>query len=272
MTFNPSIDEPREKSEPGWWFVFQNDKLLVKPADKTFTVPFITDAAELNLIPMREVFLGTLGSSPCYAAEISTATELPQSMEAKDLRSLFMAMDDEFRALAGRAIQMIAWDRTHQYCGACATPTETKAGERAKICPKCGLMSFPRLAPAIMAAVIRENKLLLANGANFPPGLFSVLAGFVEPGETLEACVAREVKEEVGITVKNLKYFGSQPWPFPHSLMIAFIAEYAGGEIKVDDIEIKEAKWFEADALPQRPKSRISISGQLIDWFEKEYR
>jgi NAD+ diphosphatase len=120
------------------------------------------------------------------------------------------------------------------YCGRCGSRTHTKEKERAKVCLQCGLHNFPRLSPAIIVAVERGEEILLARSAHFPQGMFSVLAGFVEPGETIEECVVREVKEEVGITVGNIRYFGSRPWPFPHSLMLGFTAEYVEGELPQD--------------------------------------
>ncbi|MCK4988071.1 MAG: NAD(+) diphosphatase, partial [Desulfobacterales bacterium] len=165
-----------------------------------------------------------------------------------------------------RANQLVDWGRTHQYCGVCGRPTEDKTDERAKICPQCGLVNYPRLSPAIIVAVLKNNQILLARNKRFKLPFYSVLAGFVEPGETLEQCVQREIREEVGLTVKNIRYFGSQPWPFPNSLMIAFIADYADGEITVDGSEIIDAAWFSKDKLPQIPPS-ISIARQLIDWF-----
>jgi NAD+ diphosphatase len=135
-----------------------------------------------------------------------------------------------------------------------------------KLCPKCGLLSFPRLSPAIIVAVVHGSKILLARANHFADGFYSVLAGFVEPGETLEECVRREVQEEVGLQVKNIRYFGSQPWPFPHSLMIGFTAEFAGGHITIDGAEIADAAWFSPADLPRIP-GEISIARRLIDWF-----
>jgi NAD+ diphosphatase len=147
-----------------------------------------------------------------------------------------------------------------------------KNTERAKECPQCGLLYFPRLAPAIIVLVQRGDQLLLARSRHFMEGMYSVLAGFVEPGESLEEAVAREVREEVGIEVKDVHYFASQPWPFPHSLMIGFTATYAGGEISLNDDEIENASWFKVDNLPRIP-GKISIARKLIDWFiEKQLK
>jgi NAD+ diphosphatase len=187
-------------------------------------------------------------------------------MEWQGLRRLYGALDEEMFWVAGRAFQIMDWDRTHQHCGRCGSPTENKTDERAKVCPKCGTVSFPRMSPAIIVAVVRDESILLAHAARFPGAMFSVLAGFVEPGESLEDCVRREVKEEAGVELKNIRYFGSQPWPFPNSLMIGFTSEFAGGEIKTDMKEIVDARWFTADRLPTIP-DKISIARKLIDWF-----
>ena len=135
----------------------------------------------------------------------------------------------------------------------------------------CGHQSFPRISPAVIVLVERDNTCLLARSPRFQDGFYSVLAGFAEPGETLEETVAREVLEETGIEVKDIRYFGSQPWPFPDSLMIGFTASYAGGEIRVDGTEILVADWFPFDQLPKIP-GRISIARRLIDWFVNKHQ
>ncbi|RJQ77537.1 MAG: NAD(+) diphosphatase, partial [Desulfobacteraceae bacterium] len=191
---------------------------------------------------------------------------LPETLEWIDLRALFGSIREELLWAAGRANQLVDWDQSHRFCGRCGEPTEDKADERAKQCLRCGLTNYPRLNPAVIAAVLKGDQILLARNKRFKVPMFSVLAGFVEPGETLEACIEREILEEVGITVKNIRYFGSQPWPFPNSLMIGFVAEYAGGEITIDKQEIVEAGWFFKSNLPPVPSS-ISIARRLIDWF-----
>ncbi len=162
------------------------------------------------------------------------------------------------------------WNRNHRYCGRCATATEAAPGARARRCPQCGLYAFPRLAPAIITLVQRDDgRALLARNARWPTAMYSCLAGFVEPGESVEDAVRREVLEEVGIEVGDLEYFGSQPWPFPHSLMLGFHARYHAGDIKVDGEEIAEARWFAPDELPDIP-GRISIARKLIDAWRAE--
>jgi NAD+ diphosphatase len=171
---------------------------------------------------------------------------------------------------AFRAVQILEWNENHRFCGACGEATVRKTEEHARVCRKCGQVFYPRMSPAVIVAITKGNKLLLARNKNFPPGRYSVLAGFVEAGETLEECIKREIKEEAGIEVKNIRYFGSQSWPFPNSYMLAFTAEYDKGEIRLDDSELADAGWFGADEMPQIPGS-ISISRRLIDWFVENH-
>lgn len=152
------------------------------------------------------------------------------------------------------------------FCGRCGTRTKPHPTERAKECPQCGLLYFPRLAPAIIVLVERGHEMLLARARRFPTAMYSTIAGFVEPGESLEEAVAREVNEESGITVRDIRYFGSQPWPFPHSLMVGFTAVYESGDIILGDEENIDAGWFSADHLPPLP-GKISIARKLIDSF-----
>jgi NAD+ diphosphatase len=191
-------------------------------------------------------------------------------MVLRGLRYLYGRVNETVHQIAMRAVHLIEWDKTVCYCSRCGAEMAHGADMNTKECRGCGFVSFPRISPAVIVLVERDGKALLARGARFNQELYSVLAGFVEPGETLEETVQREIEEEVGIQVKNIRYFGSQPWPFPDSLMIAFTAEYAGGEITIDKAEITDAGWFDAGALPQIPGS-ISIARKLIDWFvEKE--
>ncbi len=253
--------------EPGraLWFVFRETSLLVSSDRARPTVPHAGSPAALGLAPLRTQYLGRLGLDHCYSCELDTAVEAPAGYEFRGLRSVFGTMDDRHYALAGRALQIVDWDRTHQFCGRCGSATIARSDERSRQCAACGLTNYPRVAPAVMVLVRRlPDEILLARSPRFAPGMYSALAGFTEAGETLEQCAHREVLEEVGITVRNLRYFASQPWPFPHSLMIAFIADYGGGELNPDQIEIEDAKWFKIADLPQLPME-ISIARRLID-------
>jgi NAD+ diphosphatase len=266
MKYTPSSPPAREPLKPGWWFIFSGYALLVQAKGEKLTVPFVKGASPFELHTVRKRRIGELDGSPCYEAECSPDAEAPEGMRFEGLRSLFAHLDDPLFRLAGRALQIMDWNRTHQFCSQCGGLTEDKDDETAKICTSCGFMSFPLASAAIIVAVTKDERILLARASRFPENMYSVLAGFVEPGESLEECVRREVREEVGVEVTNVRYFGSQSWPFPNSLMIAFTADYAGGEIKVDGKEIVDAGWFTADHLPQIP-GKISIARKLIDRF-----
>jgi NAD+ diphosphatase len=268
--FISAVVPPAGLDEPVYWFLFRGDRLLVRIAESAAAVPFVARPAELELAVAGSHYLGSLDGRHCFCGDLGESAEPPEGMSFQGLRRLFGLLDESFFWLAGRAVQIVDWERNHRYCGRCGTPTIGKPSERAKECPRCGLTSFPRLSPAIIVAVERDGSLLLAHAHRQPPGFYSVLAGFVEPGETLEQAVMREIKEEVGIDVANIRYFGSQPWPFPNSLMIAFTAEYAGGDIRLDDEEIADAGWYTAADLPPVPPS-ISIARRLIDDFVARY-
>ncbi len=182
----------------------------------------------------------------------------------RKLRSLFGSMDEALLSVAGRAFQIGTWARTHRFCGACGTPTAPVGGERCVKCPACGFLAYPRISPAMMVLIRRGDSILLARHKASPAPFFTALAGFVEAGESVEEAIHREVFEEVGLQVRNIAYFGSQPWPFPHSLMIAFTAEFESGEIVIDTSEIAEARWFgPGDVLPKIPFGQ-SIASDLI--------
>lgn len=266
MSFISSCVPPEDTEKCSWWFVFRKDEILVVYDSETIKPLSLSNVKDDKLNLSSSHFLGILNGRECFAAEVNEDYIIPENISRKNLRALLMVWEDELFSVAGRAYQVIEWDRNHKYCGKCGTETQNKDNERAKVCPNCGLISYPRISPAIIVAVIKDDKILLAHSGRFRNKMHSVLAGFVEPGETFEECVAREVFEEVNIKVKNIKYFGSQPWPFPNSLMIGFTAEYESGEIKVDNDEIIEAAWFNADELPEIP-GKWSIARKLIDWF-----
>src|SRR5262249_21484937 len=191
------------------------------------------------------------------------ALDVAAPLSVAALRDLFALLGEERFGVAGRATQIVEWASTHRFCGRCATPTEPSKEERCLVCPSCRLSSDPRISPAIIVLVRRGEEALLARNARFPLPFYSTLAGFSEVGESLEETLSREVREEVGVEVTDIRYFGSQPWPFPHSLMVGFFASWAGGEIRIDPKEIVDAKWFRADALPPIPP-RLSIPPRLI--------
>ena len=245
-------------------FAFRGHEILLREKDLEFP-----DAAVLkgfDVPPANVLPVGLLGDEYCCAAWLPADAKAPDGFAFKGLRSLFGRLDETTLAVAGRAFQIADWARTHQFCGVCGARMAKADGERAMKCPACGHVAYPRIAPAMMVLVKRGPAILLArNIAVAPGGRMSALAGFLEPGESVEDAVHREVHEEVGLAVKDLRYFASQSWPFPGSLMIAFTAEYAGGELCLDPAEIAEARWFgPGDPLPELSPHQ-SISRALID-------
>jgi len=261
------IVPPKQKVDPAWWFAIQQDKVLIQQEPSGARIPRVVDFVEFVLDISRQHYLGRLDGCDCYAVEVAEEVKPPQGMMFEGLRQVYGRVDEYLFALAGRALQIVDWDRTHKFCGRCGSQTRTLATERAKECPKCGLLNFPRLAPAIIVLVRRDREMLLARARRFATAMYSTIAGFVEPGETLEEAVMREVKEESGVTVKDIRYFGSQPWPFPHSLMIGFTANYASGQITLNDSENIDVGWFTAEKLPSQLPSEMSIARKLIDSF-----
>lgn len=256
----PSADERT------YCFVCSGDKLLVEEKDNEIKILDKDSLSSCNIAITDSLYLGRLDSIPCIAADLLSTEIECTSLKLIGLRQLFGLIDDQLFWLAARASHLVNWGKNTQFCGRCGERSLPKEGEHSKYCSKCGLLMYPKISPAIIVAITKDDKILLAKNALNKAGFYSVLAGFVEAGENLEDCVRREVKEEAGIELKNIKYFGSQPWPFPDSLMLGFTAEYAGGELVLDPKELTDAKWFKADELPQVP-GKLSISRKLIDWF-----
>jgi NAD+ diphosphatase len=253
-----------------WWFAFRGQELLVRTESPASAL----DAAEwgeLELSASEPLHVGEWRGGACWAVGLATEVEPPPGLGFEGLRRLWGRLDEEAWKLAGRAVQLVEWDRNHRFCGRCGAGTVPQTGERSRTCPACGLQHFPRLSPAVITLVEGDGRMLLARSPHFAPGVYSTIAGFVEPGESLEEAVAREIREEVGVEVRNVRYFGSQPWPFPNSLMIGFTAEHAGGEVRIDPAEIEDARWFSPDDLPQLPTS-FSIARTLIDDFLARHR
>jgi NAD+ diphosphatase len=263
--FEPSLD--LSLHDEAIAYVFSGDTLILSEENPR-AMPWRHYRA-LGIEPHRVHSVGRHQGRDHIAVALDTTSTptgaaLAPGLRAAGLRQWFGELNDLDLSIAMRAIQLLEWDRTHRYCGACGTATELLPGERARRCPACSLATYPRIAPAMMVMVTRGRQMLLGRGLHFPPGRYSALAGFVEAGETIEQAVVREVREEVGIDIRDLRYFGSQSWPFPHSLMIAFRAEWAAGEIRIDPHELADAQWFDPEALPAIPP-RLSIARALID-------
>jgi NAD+ diphosphatase len=252
--FWPNHVPPTDTDTEALWICVRGRDVLLGPPD------------ELDLPVRSRHFMGMLGPVACWAAEISDDDATVDAALFVDLYRAYGQFDERTWTLAGRAVQLVDWERTHQFCGRCGTPTRMSETDRSRQCPSCGQLAYPRLAPAVITLVERDDEVLLARGNNFNVPMYSCIAGFVEPGETLEEAVEREILEEVGVKVGNVRYRQSQPWPFPHSLMLGFWATWESGDIKIDPSEITDAQWFSRHELPMVPGA-ISIAGRLIeDW------
>jgi len=254
MDFEPSVSPPTNPTALVWSFAFAEGHLLLPEDEQTLAPGPLSIDAEVRH------YLGRLGGLDAWALQLKT---VPHGWRSVPLRNAMMDLPTLHGGLAGRAAQIIEWDRAHRYCGVCGTPTERLEHQRARQCPACNHLAYPRLTPAMMVLIWRPGQVLLARSARFAKGTYSALAGFVEAGETIEECVIREVYEEVGVRITDLRYYGSQSWPFPNSLMIAFTARWESGDIVPQPQEIEDAQWFALDALPGIPP-RFSISGHLI--------
>jgi len=250
------------KSRACWIYVSKNAVAI--SSNKNPGIYSMVPPAPEYLPDTAVEYLGERGDMTYYAAELPAGTPIPKGCILSGVRELWGSIPDEDLAVAAYAVRMIDTAKASRFCGSCGTPTEPVLTERAWQCPACKRIYYPRISPAIIVLIQNGDRILLARSPRFPEGMYSVIAGFVEPGETLEEALHREVREEVGISVRNIKYFASEPWPFPDSLMIGFTADYAGGEIKIDNNEIGAAGWFGRNDLPQLP-AKMSISRALID-------
>lgn len=264
-------NQPPAHRESALHIVFQEGELLSDLRAPRACLLAEDDLRELGWIVLREQFLGYWEERPCFAVEIDGVHALdPMRFQRGNLYSILGRVEEPLFALAGRASQLLDWERDHQFCGRCGRPMEVDTAERAMRCRPCRVINYPRISPCIIVLVTRGEELLLARNANFPRPMYSTLAGFIEAGENAEQTLAREVKEEVGVDVANLRYFRSQSWPFPGQLMLGFFADYAGGDIVCDPTEIADARWFHYRELPQVPPPS-SVAGQLIQHYVNSF-
>lgn len=265
LWFTPGVT-PGHTIENCMYFVFFEGNILVKEKSRPWE-PLTAD--EWNLLAsgsFTEHYMGILEGQHCVAIDLG---EVISGYDFTGLRNIADHEDDRLFALAGRATQIVEWFKTHRFCGRCGLETHMHKRDRARVCPKCEMHYYPRLSPSIIVLVKRGEELLLARNANWPDGFYSTLAGFVEPGESVEETLRREVYEEVGIHIKNIEYKGSQPWAFPNSLMIGYHADYESGELQLQEDEIADAQWFHYKNLPKIP-GKIAISRWLIDAYLKQ--
>jgi NAD+ diphosphatase len=229
-------------------------------------VPTVAEAAAAGLVVNDVLPLGTVEGRAVAFASLPADTKLPDGYAASSLRRLMVTLEGSLVGAAALASQLAAFEETTRFCGGCGGPLVRKAGERAKRCEKDDRDIYPQVAPCVIVLIHDGPRVVLARAPRLPAGMYSLVAGFVEPGETLEDCVRREVKEEVGLEVGELTYVASQPWPFPSQLMVGFFARYQGGDIVPDPSEIDEAAWFDVADLPPVPPP-LSVARFLIDEY-----
>jgi NAD+ diphosphatase len=251
------------------WFVIKNEAILLLTHNNA--LPSCEEIVSLEASFLRDFKLGQVNNIEYYCGEMDPNCPIPKGFSAFSLRTVLSSIDLEQYSICVKAYSIINWDKNHQHCSRCAKPTEKQPKEYERKCIHCNLSFYPRISPSIIVLIKKGDQLLMARGPHFPPGVYGLIAGFVEVGESLEEAIHREVREEVGLEIKNLSYFGSQPWPFPDSLMLAFLADYASGEIQIDKNEIEEANWYRYDNLPGRPSSTVSIASKLVEGFVNSF-
>ncbi|HEX6042214.1 NAD(+) diphosphatase [Longimicrobium sp.] len=257
---------PHDAPPPGaLCFAFRGGELLVAEDGDGVRVPRVADSG-LHAESGVWVDAGEADGLRCFAVSLPDGALEPPGMRFVRLRRLYPLLPAPVYRMAGRASEIVEWEHAHRFCGRCGGRTVASGEALARRCTQCGALHYPRLAPAVLVCVADGDRLLLARSPHFPAGMYSTLAGFVEPGESLEEAAAREVREEVGIEIAGLRYFGSQPWPFPSSLMVAFTAEYAGGDLRPDPAEIEDARWFTVDAMPAVPPVMSLARAMIDDW------
>ena len=253
-----------DTTKPSFWFIFHKDNIALCAIEPRPQLPFYCHKDLPIIFDKTPLFCGKYGDIDCYGFSLDSPSELPSGMTFYRLRSILPVLPPDIFSAAGRVKQLLYFRATHRYCGSCGSVTVESDIEEARTCPSCNRIFYPRLSPVVITTVIRGDQILLARSPHFPEGMYSCIAGFVEPGETVEEAVAREVYEETQIQICDITYITSQQWPFPHSLMLGFSARYSSGELLIDDDEIEDAGWFTCNSLPRVPTVE-TIAGYLIN-------
>lgn len=272
MHFNRFFEFKPENNN-NLFIIFKDRKVLYDLDQKTFL--FNSSYLKFENYSFELIGIGKKDGMNIYSVDISDHHFLFEeqgylSIVEYEIRHLFSMLSPYDISVLGRANQLMHWIKSNKHCGYCGSIKTFSESEEALFCKCNNTMIYPTISPCVLALIYKENKILLARNALFPEGLFSALAGFIEVSETAEECVQREVFEEVSLKVKNVKYFGSQSWPFPSQLMLAYICEYESGEINVDGKEIVEADWYDMDNLPNTPPNS-TLSGTLINSYVSDH-
>jgi len=265
--FVPAKRGAKPPEPTGHWLIVQEQGLVVAPDAAGLRLPTGPLPAGFHEARGEPLWLGTLAGTECWVLSLTRDARLPEGFEAETLVPMQgTRLPDDLLSLGGMAMQALWWESTSGHCPRCGQRTERLEGEWGKRCPGCRYEHYPHLHPAVIVLVKDGDRCLLARKAGWAPGRYALVAGFVDNGESLEGAVAREVKEEVGVDVEDVRYVGSQNWPFPSQLMVGFVARHAGGAITIDQDELEDARWFPAGGLPGLP-SRHSISRYIIDHY-----
>ena len=267
--FDPGVHNSKQY-EDSWHIPVSGNQILTTRENPALRPLTMQEWQWSGISSYKTHFLGMVrDNTPLFAEEIGEDLLEPEGYKLNPLWNFLTGTELPIFYLVGRAKQVVEWSRQHVFCGACGSKTLESTTDRSKKCPSCNIPFYPRISPSIIVLVTKGEELLLAKNANAQGNFYSTLAGFVEPGESIEETVHREVFEEVGIKIKNLRYFSSQSWPFPNSLMLGFHAEYLDGKIKIQEEEIADARWFHYRDMPNKP-AMMSISGWLIDDYLKK--
>jgi NAD+ diphosphatase len=270
QAFLPAKHGGRPPEARGHWIIVQDQGLVLATGTGVPRLPQGECPSGLDGLGEPPLFLGTLAGTPCWVVALAPGAGLPAGLGRETLVPMQgTRLPDDLLSLGGMAMQALHWQSTSGHCPRCGSPTERIPGEWGKRCPACSYEHYPHLHPAVIVLVKDGNRCLLTRKTGWAPGRYGLVAGFVDNGESLEGAAGREVKEEVGVDVTDLRYVGSQNWPFPSQLMIGFVARYAGGELRVDRDELEDAAWFACDALPSRP-TRHSIAGFILDHYARK--
>lgn len=274
---NPSVNNVFERvyppttipTEPALWFLLQNKKLLVQDQDQSIALLQGDESLLANIKYRPILYIGKLNGQPCLACDIDSEQTLPANWKALGLRELYGKIQDIEYNIATYTSQLISWLETSRYCSVCGDPMTTIERSWGKQCPQGHYNAYPPVIPAIIVLIQDGERIFMGHKPGWGKR-YGLIAGFVEPGETLEECVHREIKEETGIEVKDLKYISSQPWPFPSQLMVGFTAQYKDGVFQPHDDELDDARWFTRDTLPELPPPSSVAYLLITTWLNQQ--
>ena len=270
-TFIRAYPPSQPSTDRAYWLPFIKDEVLVERHGKAITL-IQSDRQEIEArLHVQEVlYIGTFDGVPCMACEVGPDFVMPHEWRSFSLRELFSRVDEITYSIVGYAMQLLYWRRTSHFCPVCGYEPQDETGTWGRHCPNCGHTAYPHVTPAILALVHDGARMLLTHKPGWGKR-YSCIAGFAEPGESLEECVQREVFEEVGLEVTDVQYVGSQSWPFPHQLMVGYTARYIGGTLRLEEQELDDALWFTTDNLPEMPPP-LSLAYHIIQGWVKATR